>query len=200
MEFPAAFEARGLRMRPYQESDVPHLISALNDPQTVRFMSGTPGTVNIQTTTAWVHAQAVVSAQRPDRFGYAVADPATDELLAGAVLHVTRRRAGAEIGFWVCPAVRGRGVASTLTRALADLCIAQGVHRLELFIRPDNVLSQRVALAAGFRPEGELRDVLPGPGGTLRHNAILWSRLATDVVTVDSTGERKVLAQLAGSS
>ncbi|MFG2915839.1 GNAT family N-acetyltransferase [Kitasatospora sp. NPDC048298] len=179
MEFPSAFDARGLRLRPYRDSDVPALVANGNDPETLRFMSGTPGVITTGTMRSWVGASAERARQNPDRLGYAVADPADDALLAGAVVHVTRRRSSAELGFWVAPTARGRGVATALTRALTDLCFAHGLQRAEMFIRGENVRSQRVALAAGFRREGELRGVLPGVG-TERHDAGLWSRLPAD--------------------
>ncbi|SOB82817.1 GNAT family N-acetyltransferase [Streptomyces sp. 1331.2] len=179
MDFPSTFDARGLRLRPYRDSDVPVLVANGNDPDTVRFMSGTPGAATAETMRALLASAASRARQNPDRLGYAVADPDGDELLAGAVVHLTRRRSSAELGFWVAPAARGRGVATTLARALTELCFARGLHRVELFIRDENVRSQRVALAAGFRREGELRAVLPG-AGTERHAAALWSRLPTD--------------------
>ncbi|MER6027745.1 GNAT family N-acetyltransferase [Streptomyces sp. NPDC001851] len=179
MEFPSAFDARGLRLRPYRDSDVPVLVANGNDPDTLRFMSGNPGVITTETMRSWVGSSASRARRNPDRLGYAVADPAGDELLAGAVIHVTRRRSSAELGFWVAPAARGRGVATTLTRALTDVCFARGLHRVEMFIRGENVRSQRVALAAGFRREGELRSVLPGAGSE-RHSATLWSRLPAD--------------------
>ncbi|MEU7903541.1 GNAT family N-acetyltransferase [Actinoplanes sp. NPDC049118] len=191
MEYPTTFEAHGLRLRPYRDADVPNLLAAFRDPDTRRYMSGTPGEVDAEKVRAWVHAPA----SGPDRHSYAVADPATDELLAGAVLHVLRRRASAEAGFWVCPGARGRGVATATTRALADLSFAHGVRRVELFIRADNPRSQRVALAAGFRREGELRSVLPGPG-TQRHSAAIWSRLSTD----DGVPAARLLPDLPGGA
>ncbi|GGQ68036.1 GNAT family N-acetyltransferase [Couchioplanes azureus] len=193
MEYPTTFEAHGLRLRPYRDADVPNLVAAFSDPETLRFMSGTPGEVTTEKAQAFV--RGLPATRNPDRHSYAVADPVTDELLAGAVLHVTRRRSSGEVGFWVCPAARGRGVATATTRAMTDLGFAHGLCRVELFIRDENVRSQRVALAAGFRREAALRDVLPGPGSQ-RHTAVVWSRLSTD----DGAPAPRLLPDLPGGA
>ncbi|GAB3945186.1 hypothetical protein GCM10027614_36560 [Micromonospora vulcania] len=117
-----------------------------------------------------------------DRGGaaYAVADPATDRLLGAVGLNnPVPAHARAEIGYWVRPASRGRGVATAATRALSEHAFATGTARLELFTEAENGQSQRVALAAGFGYEGLRRSAGASRSGG-RHDLLAWVRLADD--------------------
>ncbi len=61
----------------------------------------------------------------------------------------------AVIGYWVSPAVAGRGVAPTAVALVTDYLFNQvGLHRVEIAIRPENVASLRVVQKLGFRFEG----------------------------------------------
>jgi len=179
MDFPNEFEAHGMRFRPYRDEDAAGLTAGLNDPDSRRFQQGSPTEVTEERSRAWIEAAPTRFGPGSDRVVYAVGDPTTDELLAGTIMTINPSRMSAELGFWVCPAARGRGIATATAHALAELCFAQGLRRVEMVIRWENLASQRVALAAGFQPEGKLRDVVPGAGAE-RHDAILWSRLPAD--------------------
>ena len=64
----------------------------------------------------------------------------------------------ATAGFSVAPAHRGRGRATSATRALlAFAWTIPGLHRVELYIEPWNTSSLRVAEASGLQREGLLR-------------------------------------------
>ena len=54
-----------------------------------------------------------------------------------------------------------------------------GLHRIQLFHAVENVASARVAEKAGFTCEGRLRQS-HRYGDGLRHDELLWARLATD--------------------
>lgn len=64
----------------------------------------------------------------------------------------------AEIGIWVAPQLRGRGIARhALVLASAWLFDACGLERVALLTDPANVPMRRAAAAAGFVEEGTLR-------------------------------------------
>ena len=74
-------------------------------------------------------------------------------------------RQQAEIGYWVAPWARRRGVATAAVRAMSGWAFANaGVVRLELLTDWANVGSQRVALAAGFQREGVRRSAASDRG------------------------------------
>jgi RimJ/RimL family protein N-acetyltransferase len=187
MDFPAAYDAAaaGLLLRPYRVADVPSLVTNSDDAETRPFMAGTPAELTTKGLLEWVREIGSQRSPDPDRLSYAVADPATDELLAGVVIHVTRRRDVAELVFWVCADVRDRGVGTRVARASSELCFTRGIHRVELVIRPDDIRSRHLAKAVGFQREAHLREVLPGSGvsfgsNTERQDGELWAHLRTD--------------------
>jgi RimJ/RimL family protein N-acetyltransferase len=63
-----------------------------------------------------------------------------------------------EVGYWVAGDARGRGVATTATRLLADFGFETlGLRRMELNAAVENTASRRVAEKAGFELEGVRR-------------------------------------------
>jgi len=89
----------------------------------------------------------------------AIADPATDAFWGAVTLHSfdwhSRR---CEVGFWVVPAVRGRGVGSgavalALSWAFGDLDLL----RVEMTTTPENPAVPGLAARLGFTREGVLR-------------------------------------------
>jgi len=61
---------------------------------------------------------------------------------------------GGSIGYWVAQDVAGRGVAPTAVALITEYAFSQGVHRVEIAVRPENAASLRVAQKLGFRDEG----------------------------------------------
>lgn len=61
----------------------------------------------------------------------------------------------AEIGYWLVPAARGRGLATGAVSLLVDWGFERlGLDRVEFSILPENLASQRVAERLGATPEG----------------------------------------------
>ncbi|MEV6690262.1 GNAT family N-acetyltransferase [Micromonospora sp. NPDC051196] len=176
---PETIENHGVRLRPFRLDDVADVVVGCADPLTQRFLDGLPRPYTEADARQWIveGAPAVFAAGGA---AYAVADPATDRLLGAVGLsHPIPQRRQAEIGYWVLPGARGRGVATAATRALAGHAFASGIDRLELLAQVENVASQRVAVTTGFRPEGVRRGGGLTPGGGRRDLAV-WVRLADD--------------------
>jgi len=96
---------------------------------------------------------------------WTVVDAGSDELLAMISLDIIAVRQAGEIGYWCAPWARGRGVMSTAVRLVRDWAFDElELERLELTTDVDNIGSQRVAQAAGFRREGVLRGYLSARG------------------------------------
>ncbi|WP_410809652.1 GNAT family N-acetyltransferase [Micromonospora sp. 067-2] len=172
-------EAHGVRLRPFRAEDTADVLDGCADPLTQRFVSGVPTPYTEIDARCWIDAGAP-AAWTGGGAAYAIADPATDRLLGAVGLNCpVPARGQAEIGYWLRPAARGRGVAAAATRALSEHAFATGTARLELLTEPENGPSQRVALAAGFRYEGVRRSAGANRDAG-RHDLLAWVRLADD--------------------
>jgi len=142
-----------VRVRPWAVQDAPELVTAYADPDIQRWHCRSLDLVEAvalieEWNEAWVDeisaSWAVTDGERVlGRVGFRVVD-----LSAGV----------AEVGYWVLPSARGRGVArdalATLTRwSFDDL----GLQRLELTHSTENQASCRVAAAVDYPLEGTAR-------------------------------------------
>jgi RimJ/RimL family protein N-acetyltransferase len=125
-------------------------------------------------------AEHVVATSAEGGALYAIADPQTDELLGGIGFDkVVPVRRQAEVGYWVGPWARRRGVATAALQALTTHALGHGLERLELLTHLDNPVSQRVAMAAAYQREGLRRGAQPGRDGA-RDDMVVFARLAGD--------------------
>jgi RimJ/RimL family protein N-acetyltransferase len=95
-----------------------------------------------------------------------ILEPGSDECRGQLhVHHIDWDHARAELGIWVAPSARGKGLARDALRVAArwlfDSC---GLERLALLTEPDNEPLLRAARAAGFAAEGVLRAHRRGRG------------------------------------
>ena len=103
------------------------------------------------------------------------------ELLGSISVHrIDRDQDDGEIGYWIAPSARGRGLAGKAAEAACRWAFEDlGLHRIQLFHAVENTASARVAEKAGFTCEGRLRQS-HRYGDGVRHDELLWGRLATD--------------------
>ena len=176
---PAEINGTGVRLRAYRPDDAEAVAAGYDDPLSHQFLPPLPSPFTL------AHAERFLSEGVTAIFAeggavYAIADPDTDDLLGGIGFDkVVPSRGQAEIGYWVGPWARGRGVATAAVRALSTHALGAGLHRLELLTHWDNPVSMRVALAAGFRREGVRREALPNREGG-HDDLVVFARLATD--------------------
>ena len=114
-----------------------------------------------------------------DHASWALVDGA--ELLGSISVHrIDRDQGDAEVGYWITPSARGRGLAALAVEAACRWAFDDlGLHRIQLFHAVENEASGRVAEKAGFTCEGRLRQS-HRYGDGVRHDELLWGRLATD--------------------
>ncbi len=80
----------------------------------------------------------------------------------------------AGLGYWLIPSARGRGLATRAARLVLSWALnLAGIVRVEAWVEPDNLASQRVLTAAAFEQEGVLRSFLAFPGR--RADAVVFS-------------------------
>ena len=105
-----------------------------------------------------------------------IADAVTGEILGGGNLHrLDWELEQGEIGYWLFPHGRGRGVATRAARFLAEHGFSIGLQRIEARVFEGNDPSERVLARAGFTREGVLRSLPRRSGG--RADMTLYSLL-----------------------
>lgn len=152
--------AEGVRVRPWRSpDDLACIAAAATDPD---IPAGT--TVPLVADAA---AGRAFLARQQDRLingegiSQAVVDVHTDE--AVGLMYLDRRPQPwiAGLGYWLVPAARGRHLATPAIRLVTDWALRElEVLRVEAWVAPDNVASQRALLRSGFELEGRLRSFL----------------------------------------
>ncbi len=85
------------------------------------------------------------------------------EEMAGSlgVVAYNRDHKKCELGYWLREDLQGKGI---MAKALSSFCehlfVAKGMNRLEILIAAGNEKSKSVAIRAGFKEEGVLRQAL----------------------------------------
>jgi RimJ/RimL family protein N-acetyltransferase len=155
-------------LRPKRAGDVDAIVAACQDPEIPRWTS-----VPAPYTAADAQAFMRLS-EASARIGAAaelVAVDGDDRLLgAFSLMELGRRPAYGEIGYWLAPWARGRGVATRAVLLLREWALRElGVTRIEILVEDDNGPSRRVAERAGFADTGEhRRSPRQGSGPPLR--------------------------------
>jgi RimJ/RimL family protein N-acetyltransferase len=159
-----------VRLRPFEEGDVPAIVAACQDPEIPRW-TAVPSPYTEADARAWLESDEEKS--------FAVVDRASDELLGSIGVRHLDGGTG-EVGYWVKREARGRGVA---TRALGLVArwalVDKGLGRFQLRADVANEASQRVAEKAGFVREGVLRSSLVHRGE--RRDVIMYSFVREDL-------------------
>jgi RimJ/RimL family protein N-acetyltransferase len=155
----------GLLLRPWRPEDADAVYRACQDPLIQRW-TGIPSPYTRE------HADGFVAGFAPQhwaartRADLGVFDAATAELLGSSGLIALDLTCGtAEVGYWVAPWARGRGVATDSTRAVARWARALGVERLGWRAEVGNHASRLVAARIGVRFEGVARAAIRRYGG-----------------------------------
>ncbi len=114
------------------------------------------------------------------RVSLTIVQPPDDDCRGLVSVHTIDWQQGrAELGVWVTPRHRGRGIARRALRLTAAWLFEAGqLERLELFTDTDNAAMSRAGAAAGFVQEGVLRAYRPGPDG--RRDMVAMSLLGQD--------------------
>jgi isopropylmalate/homocitrate/citramalate synthase/RimJ/RimL family protein N-acetyltransferase len=151
-----------VRVRVHRTEDAPGLVRGLTDAQiqsdaAIHSQDGlTEDVVVHRIATTWPRGR------REGGFApFAIADADTDEYLGNVVLHSFEWDArSCEIGYWLLPEARGRGISSRAARLLAVWAIdSLGIDRVEALVDFDNTASLRSIERAGFTREGQLRQI-----------------------------------------
>jgi RimJ/RimL family protein N-acetyltransferase len=177
---PVTLRDDDLLLRPWLPGDVAAVLEACQDPEIQRWTL-VPSPYTEQDAREFV-------AGSDERWvggtpSFAAVDAATGELLGSIGVSGQSDLGDAEIGYWVAPTARGRGVA---TRATVRLCRwlfqEQAAVRITWHAVVGNVASRKVAEAAGFVVEGTARQAMVHRGR--RVDAWVAAMLPADLARV----------------
>jgi RimJ/RimL family protein N-acetyltransferase len=169
--------AGGLTLRPWADGDAPAVLHAFQDPAVQRWHCRRAG--SLREALDWIGEwRDAWSAERTA--SWAVTDTDTGEVLGRVALReIVLADGKAELGYWMLPEARGRGIAPRAVTALTRWAFdGIGLHRLELDHAVGNDASCRVAHKAGFALEGTKRSAVLHADGW--HDMHLHARVAGD--------------------
>ena len=166
-------------LRPWKEDDVPAVAAVYADSEIQRWMK-IPADFEEEYARQYLRGREE-SRRLGQTLEMGIAD-AHDLSMLGSVglvaFDAPERRA--EVGYWVAPHARGRGVATAAVRLLSAAAFEQlDIIRLDLIAAVDNVASGRVAEKAGFTREGVMRSYLANKQGT-RDDAVMFGLVRGD--------------------
>ncbi|MER7331213.1 MULTISPECIES: GNAT family N-acetyltransferase [unclassified Micromonospora] len=169
-----------LTLRPFTSKDVEATHAGCSDELTQQWLP-LPQPYTLDHATNWCTKVSHALRESGDGIHFAITDARTDDLLGTVGLKKTDWGARiSEVGYWVAPWARGRGVATEATRAVGRWLLAdQGFERMELKAAVDNVASQKVAERAGLHREGIMRNAGLIHAG--RVDVILFSLVPRDL-------------------
>jgi len=165
---------RRLLLRPFAERDVPDLVEAARDPQMLRWMLWAPQE-NVRRAREFCTKTAHDDPEHKITFAI---EPLAEHRCGGSIgLQRADWTFGrAEIGYWLAPWARGRGLVTEAVRAVTAYGFGKGLHRIELLVSVGNDASCRVAERAGFQRECVLREAGVLPGGA-RTDLVMFALL-----------------------
>lgn len=164
-------------LRPLLASDADRIVEGCTDPETARWLGQLPDPYTEADALSYVEGQKE-SAARGASVTWAIADPVTDGLAGIVNLFDVRPGLDAELGYWVHPSVRRRGVATEACRLAMRHAFGGsadgglGLGRVRALAAEENVASQGVLERSGLARQGRERRRLQLRGGVLGDAAI----------------------------
>jgi RimJ/RimL family protein N-acetyltransferase len=145
-----------LSMRPFTSADIPWVYEVSQDPVVRQFVE-LPSPYRLEDARIFVEELAIAGSRAGKRLEFMVEDSADATRLGRVGLGLAGAHK-AEIGYWVDPRARSRGVATEAARAVCRWAFTHlGLEIIEWRAEVGNHASRRVAEKVGFLMEGTLR-------------------------------------------
>jgi RimJ/RimL family protein N-acetyltransferase len=158
-----------VHLRGWTEEDAPEIVRCCSDPLIPRYIPIIPMPYSLSDAEQFIERSRTPS----DELNLAVAGH-SGELFGAIGVSIQSDPGIAEIGYWLAPEARGRGLATRALRLLSAWTLREtGIARLQLQTHVENLASQAVATRAGFTREAVLRAYMDNRG--TRHDSVMFS-------------------------
>jgi ribosomal-protein-alanine N-acetyltransferase len=149
-----------LLLRPFVDADAPIVERLAGLKQVADTTMNIPHPYPAGSAIGWIATHAA-GWETGERLTLAACEAGTpSELIGAASLAITAAHAHAEVGYWIAPAMWGRGYATEATRALLALGFGElKLHRIQARHFTRNPASGRVMQKAGMKLEGVHRAI-----------------------------------------
>ena len=161
-----------LRQWSLTDADIATVVRAAQDPAIARFSSVGAAT-RPELAVGWIESR-----DEDDRLDWAITTP-TDNLGRVSLAHIDQTDGVAEVGYWLLPEHRGKGIATAAVLAVERHAFdVLGLGRLVIRHEPENERSCLLAQRRGYLNEGTQRGAFERHG--TRRDLHVHARLATD--------------------
>lgn len=163
-------------IRPWLESDLECIREASSDASIPRGTT-VPATFTPAEGLAFIHRQW---SRAHDGAGVsqAIVDARSDRAIGLVIVSLRPQPCVGGLGYWIIPSARNRHAATAAARLITPWAfVALDLQRVEAWVDPENLASQRVLVDAGYQQEGRLRNFFHGESGP--SDALVYSAIRT---------------------
>ncbi len=144
----------GFRLRPIRASDAPRIQEGSAEPEAQRWLGHKPAPYTLDDARAYVERRRELEATGQS-VTWAIADPDDDRILGTVLWFNWTAGVECEIGFWLHPDARGRGLVTKAVSLVVDHVFeTMHVLRVTAFAAVGNTASRAVMERLGFRLYG----------------------------------------------
>jgi RimJ/RimL family protein N-acetyltransferase len=167
-----------------KKGDVEAIVAACNDPAIAEFLDLIPSPYTEEDAREYI-AQSREGWTDGTQTNFAIMDESGDPVGSMGVRWLEPEQGVAEVGYWVAPAARGKGLCTRALRLVARWALREhGVERLQLRADEQNTASRRCAEKAGFTQEGVLRSSRYNPRLGRRVDFVMYSLLRDELAAL----------------
>jgi RimJ/RimL family protein N-acetyltransferase len=143
-------EGDGFRLRAVRADDAPRIHEGTAEPETERWLGHKPAPYTLDHATTFVERRRELEATGQS-VTWAVADPDDDRILGTVLWFNHTPGVECEVGWWLHPDARGRGLATRAVRTVVDHVFAtMDLKRVTALVAAGNTASRAVAERLGF--------------------------------------------------